>query len=149
MIVDHEPKEHKMPKTTPKQLARRAFEALSAGDAGAIETVFAPQFTYAPSGRRPVKAQPRDVGQIVSEIKQQVPDFRYAITELKPVRSDAVFVKWTAGSPNGRQVNGKSLIRVADGKIVEQESTVGYGAIASELGVELGGESPLIQGKKA
>ncbi len=129
-----------------KALYRRYYEALSQRDYARFDEIFAPTYVYHAPGLPDPVAGPEAFKQLVSGYVAAFPDVQPAIEDLI-AEGDKVVARLTYRgthqgefqgiAPTGKQISMSSIdiVRIADGKIVEEWESPDNLGLLQQLGV--------------
>jgi hypothetical protein len=131
-----------MTETDDLAIARRALEALNLADDGAIADVYADQFEYSTYSGDTFEARVDELQEAARILRESAPDAYYFIGAAEPVGSPEagvreVLVNWSVGD----KVEGRTVLRIADNKVIGYQTTHKIGDIVNGVGSELAGDT--------
>ena len=111
-------------------LAKRWFEVMNSGELDEVSTIFAPTYRLHYPDLDASATGPEVIRGLVAAYRQAFPDLRFEIEDAIG-SGDTVLIRWIASGTNGGSLlgapatgkfarwSGMSVLRVADGRIVE------------------------------
>ncbi|HEU0013762.1 MAG TPA: ester cyclase family protein [Longimicrobium sp.] len=134
-----------MDTTRNKELARRWFDAMNAGDLSITETLFSPDYRLHLAGTPDDARGPAAIRAALGAYRAALPDLRFTVHEIAG-EGGTVVARWTAEgthrgeimglAPTGRRVrwSGSSVLHFADGRITEDWVNHEESSLQAQLG---------------